>query len=340
MTTVSRSRRAVDQTPLTLCSQMNKTEVHSIESGVLARAQGCLLGQLAGDALGSLVEFQTPGQILQEYPDGVRDLADGGTWNTIAGQPTDDSELALSLARVLVRLGRYDAREAWKAYVSWLNSEPFDCGATIAGGLRGHPNLDSQANGAMMRISPLGIFGARHALSDVAEWAQQDAALTHPNPVCQQANALFAMAIADAVRSARSAAEVHHRIAEWAKQRDVDALLLDVIRTSASFPPTEYIRQQGWVLIAFHNALWQLLHASTLEEAVVDTVIRGGDTDTNAAICGTLLGAVHGREAIPARWTECLRNCCPSAGQAHVFRPRPQRFWPVDALELAESLIR
>ena len=30
------------------------------------RAQGCLLGQLAGDALGSLVEFQTPEQIRRE----------------------------------------------------------------------------------------------------------------------------------------------------------------------------------------------------------------------------------------------------------------------------------
>lgn len=52
-----------------------------------SRAQGCLLGQLAGDALGSLVEFQSPNEIRRSYPDGVRELADGGTWNTVAGQP-------------------------------------------------------------------------------------------------------------------------------------------------------------------------------------------------------------------------------------------------------------
>ena len=65
------------------------------------RAQGCLLGQLAGDALGSLVEFQSPEEIRRSYPEGVRELADGGTWNTIAGQPTDDSEMALRLAAAL-----------------------------------------------------------------------------------------------------------------------------------------------------------------------------------------------------------------------------------------------
>ena len=56
------------------------------DKGFIARAQGCLLGQLAGDALGSLVEFQSPEEIKLLYPNGIHELADGGTWNTIAGQ--------------------------------------------------------------------------------------------------------------------------------------------------------------------------------------------------------------------------------------------------------------
>ena len=138
----------------------------------LSRAQGSLLGQLAGDSLGSLVEFRAPDDIRREYPSGVRELADGGTWNTIAGQPTDDSEMALLLARMLADQGRYDPEGARKAYIFWLDSGPFDCGMTVAGGLWGRPNPDSQANGAMMRISPLGIFGANHDAELVAEWAQ------------------------------------------------------------------------------------------------------------------------------------------------------------------------
>ena len=43
----------------------------------LLKAQGCLLGQLAGDALGSLVEFQSPEEIQRRYPGGLRKLADG-----------------------------------------------------------------------------------------------------------------------------------------------------------------------------------------------------------------------------------------------------------------------
>ena len=77
-------------------------------SGSLSRAQGCLAGQIAGDSLGSLVEFQTAAAIERRYPSGVRNLSDGGSWDTIAGQPTDDSELALALARPLALLGKYD----------------------------------------------------------------------------------------------------------------------------------------------------------------------------------------------------------------------------------------
>ena len=318
---------------------MTQTRHESVDADVLSRAQGCLLGQLAGDALGSMVEFQTAEEIRQEYPDGVREIAAGGTWNTLAGQPTDDSEMALSLARILAERGRYDSEETRKAYVFWLNSGPFDCGMTVKSGLRGQRNPGSQANGAMMRISPLGIFGANHDLGQVAEWARQDAALTHPHPVCQQANALFTMAIALTVRTGIGAGNLHERIGVWADGMDADDSLIATVTGAMEAPPADYVHQQGWVLTAFRNALWQLSHARNLESAVVDTVMRGGDTDTNAAICGALLGAVYGRDAIPAQWTECLMNCRPAAGQAHVRHPRPECFWPVDAMELAERLV-
>ena len=311
----------------------------SIDAGLLSRAQGCLLGQLIGDSLGSLVEFRRLSEIHRMYPDGVRDMADGGTWNTLAGQPTDDSEMALILARSLVAQGKFDPAEVKKGYRYWLDSDPFDVGNTISSGLSGWHIPSSQANGAMMRISPLGIFGVNYTLEAVAEWARQDAAITHIHPVCQEANALFAMAITHVVGTGWSAGELYSQVVGWAEEMDARASLKETIAGAADSPPDDYIDKMGWVLIAFHNALWQLLNAESVEKGIVDTVMRGGDTDTNAAICGALLGAVYGREAIPARWIETIRNCRPRAGDPRVRRPRPECFWPVDALELAEQLI-
>ncbi len=303
------------------------------------RAQGCLLGQLAGDALGSLVEFMPPEEIQNKYPEGIRRMADGGTWNTIAGQPTDDSEMALLLARMLIENGTYDPDSARKTYIFWLNSNPFDCGMTIAAGLRGHPNHDSQANGAMMRVSPLGIFGSNYELHQVAHWAKLDASITHPHIVCLQANALYTMAISHAINTGINPQLLYQTILTWANEIKVEPELMASIHYAADTPPTDYVHQQGWVLIAFQNALWQLIHAPNFEAGIIDTVMRGGDTDTNAAICGALLGAVYGSEFIPVQWTDCVLNCRPEAENPVVYRPRPQCFWPVDAIDLASRLI-
>jgi ADP-ribosyl-[dinitrogen reductase] hydrolase len=197
----------------------------------------------------------------------------------------------------------------------------------------------SQANGTMMRISPLGIFGANYELKHLAEWARQDAAITHFHPVCLQANALFAMAIAYAVGQGSDSRNLYRQIVVWAKEMKADERLLQTIQGASEAPPEDYIHQQGWVLTAFRNALWQLLHAPSMAEAVVDTVMRGGDTDTNAAICGALLGAVHGRDAVPDQWVESLLNCRPAVGQPNVLQPRPECFWPVDVRVLAERLL-
>jgi len=308
------------------------------EAGMLSRAQGCLMGQLSGDSLGSLVEFKSAGEIHRLYPEGVRELADGGTFNTLAGQPTDDSEMALMLARSLAKQSRFDAGAVREAYRYWLDSAPFDCGNTVRAALIGTPNHDSQANGALMRVSPLGIFGARRNLWDVATWASQDAALTHPHPICRQASALFAMALARAIRTAVPASTLYAGMLLWAEHMDAEPALRGALLDAAIAPPADFLRQQGWVLIALHNAVWQLLHAPNLEQGVVDTVMRGGDTDTNAAICGALLGAVHGVEAIPSQWMEKVLNCRPER-RPGVAHPRPEAFWPVDALGLADRLL-
>ena len=41
----------------------------NVQSEQISRAQGCLIGQLTGGDLGSLVAFQSPEQIWQQYPD-------------------------------------------------------------------------------------------------------------------------------------------------------------------------------------------------------------------------------------------------------------------------------
>jgi ADP-ribosyl-[dinitrogen reductase] hydrolase len=94
----------------------------------------------------------------------------------------------------------------------------------------------------------------------------------------------------------------------------------------------------GWVLTAFQNPFHWLLSGTALEAAVIATVGKGGDADTNATICGALLGAVQGREAVPTRWRNAVLTCRPMEGSASRH-PRPAPCCPDDALEFAEALL-
>ncbi len=63
----------------------------------------------------------------------------------------------------------------------------------------------------------------------------------------------------------------------------------------------------GFVLDTLECALWAWWHHDDFEEALIKVVNLGGDTDTNAAVAGALLGAQFGLDAIPKRWREKVR---------------------------------
>lgn len=71
--------------------------------------------------------------------------------------------------------------------------------------------------------------------------------------------------------------KLYQHIRQWAADMPVEPALLDNINKAAEEPLADYVHQQGWVMIAFQNALYQLLHAPSLEAGVVDTIMRGGD---------------------------------------------------------------
>jgi ADP-ribosylglycohydrolase/fructose-1,6-bisphosphatase/inositol monophosphatase family enzyme len=330
-----------------------------IDPGPVARrdrAGGLLMGQLVGDALGAQVEFRSADQLAASFPDGLRTITDGGHWDTLGGQPTDDSELALALARVLAERGAWDRVAVAGAYAEWYRSRPFDIGRTVATALgkgararngsvpdamEAAASTASEANGALMRISPLAVAGLAHAPEVVEAWAARDAKLTHPHPVCLAANRAFVAALRSCVIGERdldriwlAASEATRRSADGTERPVMDRL--DRARTE---PPEamDGVRQ-GWVLLALHNAFHQLARAPTVEDGLVATVMRGGDTDTNAAIAGALLGAYHGLSTFPRAWVDRVLSCRPLASVG-AGRPRPSAYWPVDALQLVEALL-
>lgn len=312
------------------------------------RAFGVLVGQCVGDALGAQVEFRTGESIRTEFPAGVRHMTGGGPFNLAPGQITDDSEMALALARSIRRTGFYCRNDAAGYYRDWADSHPFDMGGTTANACRaGYPSnaplaaqmhvraklcKDSEANGALMRVSPLGILCCKMEASTALFIGAQDAALTHVHPFCQTASGVFVAAIGALIRGEEPlyAYELAVEGACSASAVGFDSKALDTLIEAADRPPVRADTQQGHVRHALQNAFFRLLRAPTFEEGIVATIAMGGDTDTNAAIAGALLGARFGAGEIPGKW---------KAPMMISESPRPMDFRPWDLDKLTIDLL-
>jgi ADP-ribosyl-[dinitrogen reductase] hydrolase len=97
--------------------------------------------------------------------------------------------------------------------------------------------------------------------------------------------------------------EVVHRL-----QDNAPRILLDALRRipweQQDELPIVRPGETGYVIHCVEIALWFATHGRGLEDALVHLAQAGGDTDTNAAVAGALLGARDGETAIPPRWLE------------------------------------
>lgn len=91
--------------------------------------------------------------------------------------------------------------------------------------------------------------------------------------------------------------------------------------------------KQGWVRHAFHITCYVAAHPTSFEEDLVAVVGLGGDTDTNAAIAGAFLGAIHGADAIPTRWRTPVETYRPDTTD------RPEEYAPHDIVQLTDALV-
>ena len=325
---------------------------------ILDRARGCLLGQFIGDAFGSQVEFMTANMIKQKYPFGLTKMANGGRHNSLAGQATDDSEMCLCLIDACLKSKTYNPIQTLQNYVHWLNTGPTDIGTTTLGALeeareilikhdnrkdvmsfiKNKPESPSQANGALMRISPLAIFGSNYDTDTLVKWAIEDAHLTHVNKVCYDANAVYVIALQAAINTGDPQL-AYNKSVKWAIDNKCSKSILDTIIKAETDLPNEYYKQMGWVLIALQNAFHYLCNPVSFEEVIIKTSQVGGDTDTNACIAGALIGAVQGASTFPTEWIYTVLNCKPDRSNPICKKPRPKEFWANNLLDMVDKLL-
>jgi ADP-ribosylglycohydrolase len=295
---------------------LTQTELSNL-SPQADRALGSVVGALIGDAAGGIFEFMGRPPTLKEAQDAL-DLPGGGVFDLSPGQFTDDGEMTMALLGALAKgKGAYRQELAASAYCEWEQSNPFDIGLATRAALRvpkaamTNPkalaklvcsqalehNSASKANGCMMRTTPLGIAATGCNIEETIEMVTSDVVLTHPNKDCIDSTVAYVLALRHLILHAgdsEGAIEVantyllnnNHLVLGWLNQA-----------IEGNIDPVT--KQIGFVKHGFTLAFHFLAHQFRFKDAITQTLLMSGDTDTNACIVGGMIGAYEGSNAIP-----------------------------------------
>jgi ADP-ribosyl-[dinitrogen reductase] hydrolase len=275
-----------------------------------ARARGALLGHAAGNALGLPTELlRTPAAIAERFPGGLRDIE---RRDSPASPYDDDVALALILAEELlepeVDLGRLAHR-----WARWAETDGRGIGLWTRTALRHIALHDSPptamagpaSNGAVSRCLPVALATFDNPRNLVAG-TFHTAWLTHPDPRCAWSAVAVNVAAASFLRERR---DVVPEVIEALRNNDAPEELLAAARRVPLERREELPLagdEPGSAVHCMEIALWFAHHEPNLERGLVWLANAGGDTDTNAAVAGGLMGARDGERAIPPRWLDAL----------------------------------
>ncbi|KAF2438705.1 ADP-ribosylglycohydrolase [Karstenula rhodostoma CBS 690.94] len=309
----------------------------------LSKTLGALLGVHAGDSLGATLEFNSYREIKKNFPNGLRDIIGGGTFGWPPGHATDDTDLTRAVLLAyhdranhnLLKIPGKDfdiARSVADWSLDWYEGDwpgrkkgqaPKDIGGATHVGLLNYSHLhdprrcgagDGKAgNGSLMRCIPTGLF--TRGRDERIKESKEISAITHNDSRCTVSCAAYNEIVAALLdgKTPQTAVGIGLEVAREQDHIDVvDAIergrTLSISKFANEGPGDELPdNTSGYVLQSLTVAIAALLDPRSLEDVLVDVTRIGGDTDTNGAISGGLLGARDGIEAIPERWLNTLQ---------------------------------
>lgn len=270
------------------------------------RARGAMLGFAAGNALGLPAEpLATPDAIRARWPGGLTEVL---RQDTRTSPYDDDVALAVVLAEELLQ-PQVDLRRLAHRWVAWARGDGRGIGDWTRTALAHIATHDSPpagsggraTNGAVSRCLPVAL-ATLASPRNLVSGTWHTAALTHPDPRCGWSAVAANVAAACLLRGRR---DFVPEVIEALRTNEATPEVVDAVRRIPLLRREELVLTgpvANDAVTCMTAALWTAHHEPVLERGLVWLANAGGDTDTNTAVAGGLLGARDGARAVPARW--------------------------------------
>ena len=299
-----------------------------------------LIGLAVGDAFGVPVEFLSRQAVrdikLDDMVGKGCNLSFASGWSEIIppGAWSDDTSMTIAaMSSIIENGGRIDYDDIMSRFLRWWEEGayssleyPFGLGGTVGRALErfkqgvpasmcGGTGIRDNGNGALMRIFPFSIYCIIKDYTDeeTLEVIRQAAGLTHAHEITAMSCFLYTLFLRECIRTKNPVRAYNlvfhnssHRYRQFFSDEAIQAhkLLLDN-NFFGSFD-CDSIPESGYVVDSLAVSVYSILRTHNYEDAVKMAVGFGYDTDTNAAITGSIAGALYGADQIPGRWKSAL----------------------------------
>jgi ADP-ribosylglycohydrolase len=286
------------------------------------RYRGALIGLAAGDALGTTLEFESPGTFAS-----LTEMIGGGPFDLKPGEWTDDTSMALCLAESLIERHGFDAKDQMERYCRWYEQghlsstgHCFDIGNTVRSALEtygrsrnpfsGSESPKAAGNGSLMRLAPIPLFFASYPKQAVY-YAGESSRTTHGTKAAVDACRYFAGLIVGALygKPKPELLTPYFNPTDepdfWNENR-LEPRIAAIAASSFKKKDPPEVRGTGYVVDSLEAALWAFDRSESFREGALLAVNLGDDADTTGAVYGQLAGAFYGAAGIPAEWKAAL----------------------------------
>jgi len=301
---------------------LKRMKITSDKTIIEERVKGCLLGVAVGDALGAPFEHLWPNHsnlTLDKTEGLIKDFHPGDGFP--AGSWTDDTGMTLATCRAFIRMktsgDSIEKAFRW-AFQAWAGSdESRRPGKTVIYAAKyGKPDVNSWANGALMRISPVAIYSylKSFSLHETATLAYKIAALTHGHPwatfpAVECTMALRSIFLEEEIvpKDLADSGKYCSQVSDGNSTGYSKYLEKRHLQEEATHPTTGL---RMWKQV-FERCLglsggcsWSSLPG--FETGILKAVNESFDRDTAGAVAGALLGAYWGYKNIPVKWQKTV----------------------------------
>ena len=278
------------------------------------------LSFIAGDAIGLPFEFETK----EEIDGKIFDFIGFGTYNQPVGTWSDDTSMTLYTMKSIIDKKEISIKNISDLFLKWSDEdyltatdECFDVGLTTSKALTryacgiipsGINDFQSNGNGSLMRILPISLYCyyKNITISETFKIIKEVSSITHAHPISILGCFLYTNVIFNILDKKDKYNCLDFNFIEYIPndyanyiddyEKIINNLFLD--------KKYEDLSSSGYVVDTLEVVLWNFYNNNNVEDCILKTANLGGDTDTNAAIAGSLSGLYYGlkEQAINKEW--------------------------------------